>query len=245
MRINNDDINNMNIIINNNNCSDAFFHNVCGQLEEDGIRFVTTDKDNGINVDSSLVVTLDQQYSSGSDTFIFAPYDNTRIGDSDSLTLAMQAALLQNGYQADKILAGKTGFKEDENGNVINIIPTDTETNIDVNYDTSFVTISFGTQNLNPIDIARSIENGLARQCYYKYNHDSNTDLLYRANSGEKINMIAEYFNSNSTDLSNYNSITGSEISTTQIIINPEVSRIEAFNKDIDFEINVERTFTH
>ena len=245
LEVSSDDINNMNIIINDNNCSDAFFQGVCDQLEEDGIRFTTARENEGINVDSSVVVTLDQQYSSGVSTFIFAPYDNTRIGYSDSLALSMQAAFVQNGYMADKIIAGRTGFKQDENGNIITTIPTSTETDIDANYDTSFVTISLGTQNLSPQDTAKSIENGLARQCYYMKNHDSNTDLLYRASSGEKTNMIAEYFNSSTNDLNSCNNINGSEISTTQIVINPEVKSIDSFSKDTVFEINGEKTLTH
>ena len=93
-----DDVNNLNIIINDNNCSDSFFQEVCSNLKDDGLEITVTKDDENINVDNSVIITLDQQYSSGSSTLIFAPYDNTRIGNSDSLTLAMQSAFLQNGF---------------------------------------------------------------------------------------------------------------------------------------------------
>ena len=58
-------INNLNIIINDHECSDSFFDAVCKALEEKGIAFTVSHLGNGINVDNSVVVTLDMQYSSG------------------------------------------------------------------------------------------------------------------------------------------------------------------------------------
>ena len=237
-----DDVNNLNIIINDNNCSDSFFQEVCSNLKDDGLEITVTKDDENINVDNSVIITLDQQYSSGSSTLIFAPYDNTRIGNSDSLTLAMQSAFLQNGFFAEEIIPGKLGFREDENGNVTNLVPTETEEALSETCDSSFVTISFGTHNVNAEWVAKSIENGLARQSYYINNYDVGTDLLYRADSGEEISVLADYFKSNVHDLSSYNNLTGSETNSNMVIVNPGVSNMTVFNKNTQLKIDDVKT---
>ena len=235
-------VNDLNIIINDNNCSDAFFQEVCDNLKDDGIEITITKDDENINVDNAVIITLDQQYSSGSSTLIFAPYDNTRIGNSDSLTLAMQSAFLQNGFLAEEIIPGKLGFREDDNGNVINLVPTETEEALSETCDSSFVTISFGTHNVNAEWVAKSIENGLARQSYYVNNYDIGTDLLYRADSGEDISIVADYFKSSVHDLTSYNNLTGNETNSSMVIINPNVSNMTVFNKNTQLKIDDVKT---
>ena len=228
-----EDINSMNIIINNDDCSDVFFQGVCDKLDADGIKYTISNNEKDINVDNSVVITLDQQYNSGMDTLIFAPYDNTRLGNSDSLTLAMYSSF----PNSNEIIPGKTGFREDENGNVSRLIPTETEEAIDSNYDTSFVTISLGTQNISPNEVAESLEEGLAKQKFYLDNYDSNTDLLYRTDSGESIDVIAEYFNSDAHSLTSYNNIFGNTVYKPQVIINPNVNSMGVFNKNVELEL--------
>ena len=237
-----DDVNDMNVIINDNNCSDVFFNEVCDILKEDGLEFTATSNNKGINQDNSVVITLDQQYSSGEATLIFAPFDNTRLGYSDSLTLSMQSAFLQNGFFADTISAGKFGFREDENGVVTNLVPTETEEAINNNYDTSFVTISFGTNNVNAEWVAKSIENGLARQKYYLNNYDSNTDLLYRADSNDNVDVVAKYFDSTVHDLTLYNNLGNSDTLNSQVIVNPRVSIMTIFDKKTQLNIDDKKT---
>jgi hypothetical protein len=237
-----DEINQMNIILNDDDCSDSLFSEVCDKLTEDGISFKTTKDEDSINVGNSTVITLDQQYNSGASTLIFAPYDNTRIGYSDSLALSMQAAFSQNGFFADNILCGKIGYREDENGNISSYVPTETEEAIDIDSDTSFVTISFGTENVNAEWVAKSIENGLARQKYYLDNYDSDYDLIYRANAGDSIDVVAGYFNSDSTTLNNYNKIKNSTLLDGQTVINPNVTSMEVFNKNSMFSIDDVKT---
>ena len=242
LEVSSEDVNDMNIIINDNDCSDVFFNEVCNKLKEDGLEFTATSNNEGINTDNSVVITLDQQYSSGEATIIFAPYDNTRLGYSDSLTLAMQSAFLQNGFFADDLATGKLGFRDDGNGNVTRIVPTDTEEAIDSNYDTSFVTISFGTSNVNAEWVAKSIENGLARQNYYLKNYDAGNDLLYRSSDGEDIKVVADYFDSNVHELSAYNNLSGKEELNSQVIINPSVNSMTVFNKNIVLNIDEVKT---
>lgn len=242
LNVSSDDINDMNVIINDNDCSDVFFNNVCDILREDGLEFTSTSNNEGINQDNSVVITLDQQYSSGFNTLIFAPYNNTRLGYSDSLALSMQSAFLQNGFFADELSAGKFGFREDENGNITNLIPTETEEAIDDNYDTSFVTISFGTSNVNAEWVAKSIENGLARQKYYLNNYDSNTDLLYRSNANEDVEVVANYFDSTVHDLNLYNNLNSNDTLNSQVIVNPRVSIMTIFDKNTQLKIDDVKT---
>ena len=240
--VSSESINQMNIILNDSDCSDTFFDEVCAYLKEDGIIFTPVKNNEAINQEDCVVITLDQQYSSGSSTLIFAPYNNTRLGDSDSLALSTQAAFKQNGFFVDSILCGKIGYRQDENGNVCTIVPTETEDCIDDSNDTSFVTISFGTQNNNPEWVAKSIENALARQKHYLDNYDSHADLIYRANSGESTKVVAEYFNSTVQDLTKFNQLPTSKTLDAQTIVNPNVPTIKSFDDSVCFKINQERT---
>jgi hypothetical protein len=223
-------IDDLNVIINDCDCSDSLFDDVCDKLREDNIIFKQSRNNSDINYDGSVVITLDQQYVSGADTFIFAPYDNARIGDSDSLALSMQTALKQNGFLSDDILCGVIGYRENENGVITGVIPTKTEEAIDSSKDTSFVTISFGTDNVNAEWVAKSIENGLARFVDYRNNYDSQQDLIYRADVGQSAEDVANYFGTSTADLCSFNKLESTQLNA-QTIINPVAGNTEPFNK--------------
>ena len=55
----------MNIIINDCDCSDGFFVDICSSLLNEGIEFQVVKNCKGINIDGSTVITLDQLYNSG------------------------------------------------------------------------------------------------------------------------------------------------------------------------------------
>lgn len=175
-----DEVNSMNIIINDNDCSDIFMENIYNKLQEDGIIFSTTKNSENINVDDAVVITLDQQYISGPGMVILAPYDNDRLGNSDALALAANTAFYENGFFTDGIESGKRGFKEDVTGVVMERVPSNTEEKIDNTKNTSFVTICFGTDNVNTDLVASSIENMLIRYHSYINNDDIKEDLIYR-----------------------------------------------------------------
>ncbi len=236
-----DDINQMNLIINDNDCSDVFFQEVVDKLREDGITFTTTKYGENINQNNATIVTLDQQYSAGKNTIVFAPYDNARVGQSDSLALAMHAAFNQNGFLMADISCGKVGYEEDKDGNVHYYLPTNTENDINEGYDSSFVTISFGTNNINAEWVAKSIENGLARQNYY-LNGDNPTDLIYRANPNDSIDSVADYFSTDTNQLKRFNNMNGPAFGDSQTIINPAIENNPAFDKTGMFQIGEEKT---
>ena len=235
-----DDVNKLNVILNDNDCDDALFQEICECLKEDGLSFQTTTNGYDINKDNSTVITIDQEYSSGEDTIIFAPFNNTRIGHSDSLAIAMQSAFDQNGFLMGNIVCSQIGYND--NDEVDFNLPTETEKQIDEGCDTSFVTISFGRQNVSGRWVAKSIENGLARQRYYLDNCDSHTDLIYRASKEDSIDMVSEYFGTDTNQLKSYNKINDSKINDSQAIINPDVVNLEVFDRDSLFEVSGVKT---
>ena len=240
--ISSSEINELNIIINDSNCSDSFFNDVCDILKKDGIEFDTTSNCVDINKDNCTVITLDQQYSSGAGTLIFAPYSNTRLGNSDSLAIAMQSAFDQNCFFVDDILCSQIGYEKDFFGNVRYNVATDTEKAIDDDKDTSFVTISFGTTNNNAEWTAKSIENGLARHKCYINNYDTGSDLIYCANQSDSIDEISKYFGVDSSNLVKFNKINDKKVADTQAIVNPNVQSMDVFNKNFIFEIDNNKT---
>ena len=240
--ISSSEINELGIIINDSDCSDSFFSDVCNILRKDGIEFDTTSNCVDINKDNCTVITLDQQYSSGAGTLIFAPYSNTRLGNSDSLAIAMQSAFDQNCFFVDDILCSQIGFEKDFFGNVRYNVATDTEKAIDDDKDTSFVTISFGTTNNNAEWTAKSIENGLARYKGYINDYDTDSDLIYWANQTDSIDEISKYFGVDSAKLVKYNKIKDNNVADTQAIVNPNVQSMDVFNKELIFEIDNNKT---
>ena len=231
-------INELNIVINDCDCSDSLFESVCDKLREDGIIFQQSINCSDINKDDYVVISLDQQYVSGTNTYIFAPFDNSRIGCSDSLALSMQTAFNQNGFFADEILCGVIGYRENPDGSISSILPTKTEECIDSSKDVSFVTISLGTENVNAEWLTKSIENGLCRYCDYLNNYDVQTDLIYRSSTGQNIEDVANYFGVNNTDLTSFNNIDSNIELHTQTIINPIAGNISPFNKKIEYSID-------
>lgn len=237
-----DSLNDINIIIDDGDCSDTFFDSVCQKLEEDGLVFDISKNGSNINKDNSVVITLDQQYSSGSDTLILAANDNARLGNSDSLALAMKSALDQNGFLGNGIYCGKIGYRINENDDVSSLVPTETEEIIDDNYCTSFVTISFGTENVNSEWVAKSIENGLARYTYYLNNCDEDVDLIYRANANDDIDAIADYFGTDTVSLCDFNGHDSTMTSVDETFINPIVINLNVFDSRSMFNIDAVRT---
>ena len=238
-----EDIHNMNVILNNNDCSDSFFQDVCSQMEEDGFSFQTNAGHLNKDIDNATIITLDMQYNASDKTLFFAPYNNTRIGYSDSLVLAMQAAFQKNGSDTD-VLTGKVGFRKDEDGNILHIIPTEMEEDLDENANVSFVTISLGANHFKPEVVAKSIEEGLIRQKFYLDHFDTGSDLIYRADAGEDVGVVADYFGASVHNLCEVNHIKDLDVLEAKTIINPNYKNISAFDIHNTFQYNNEKNKT-
>ena len=143
-------------------------------------------------------------------------------------------------YKDRKVeLIGPVGFIEDDNGKVSSTKPTSTEKALDENNDASFVTISFGTGNLGTTQVSKSILEGLARYVYYISNYDTGSDLIYRANSNDKLEEVAKYYNSDPKSLKSFNKFKNDRFIDSQTVINPSVEKIDAFNKDFEITISM------
>lgn len=239
-----DSINELHIIMNDSDCSNSFFDDVCSYLSDSGLKFDITRNCINIDEDDCTIITLDQQYNSGFGSLIFAPFDNSRLGDSDSLALATKAAMEQQGIIVDDIISGKVGFRKDDNGNISTLVPTESEEKIDSGKSTSFVTISLGTQNPTVESVAEGIISALIRQKYYLDNYDSRTDLLYRADSGEDASIVADYFGANVDDLATVNNLKDTSVLEAQTIINPNIRTIPSFNPSTTFTAKKESVKT-
>ena len=222
------------IIINYDNCSDYFFNSICNYLNGNGVDISISKEGEDVNYNNAIVITLDQQYYSGEGVVLFAPSSNYREGNSDSLVLAMKSALLSKNIPVTKILGGKRGYFNDENGNLISTIPTNTETKIDSNYETSFVTISFGTDLDNTNLIGEIILDCLSRFKSYLDSSYLGNDLLYFTSGKESIQDIAKYFGVSDVELKNYNNLSdSSSIPQDTVIINPMVETINEFSTNV------------
>ena len=229
------------IIINDDDCSDNFFDSVCSYLSDSGINISISKKGDDINYNNAIVITLDQQYYSGEGAVLFAPSSNYREGNSDSLVLAMGAALYSKKIPVSGILGGKRGFFNDEKGNLISTIPTNTETKIDTNYETSFVTVSFGTGHYSTDLVGEIILDCLSRFKSYLDSSSLGNDLLYFTSGNESIQDVAKYFDTSEVELKNYNNLSdSSNIPQGTIIINPVVKTINDFSVDV-MEENIGR----
>lgn len=234
-----EDIKKLKVIFNDCDCNNTFFEDVCCQLKKDGILFSETNLCKGIDVSDAIVITLDQQYASGTETFILGAYDNERVGDSDALALSIQAAFLENNILVDTIICGKTGYREFDDGRVMDRIPTKTEDSISNKSNTSFATIALGTDNISVDLVVKSIESALARFASYLKKKNIQNDFIYRVDYEDTISNIADRYNLTVEQLNLANSRNSDEelLIKDQIIYSPNVKIIQEFDKEIEFNI--------
>ena len=229
-----DDINNLNLVINDNECGNFFIEQVCEKLIECGISFSFSNHENNLPLDKAVVITLDQQYVSGPNVSIIAPYRYNVNGTSDSLAVAMYTSFKANGIGVDGIYCGKRGYRQSEDG-ISTRVPTPTEDSVSENANISFVTIAFGKANQTIDDIANGILDVLAR--YIVYNSAKNDDdLIYRAGSNNSLDELANYFKCTPFEISNLNNI-DSLIPADEAIINPIPYGYTVFNQNIPVNI--------
>lgn len=141
-----DKINELNIILNDHDCGNAFFKNLCDKLSEKGIVFQTSVKDDNIMQENATIVTLDQQNVTGENIELIGPCKYTNQNDSAALLKAFEVVFKKRGITVD-CLAGIGQYQSLDNGDVIyTSVPSDTEKNTFAN--NSQITVSLGTLDL-------------------------------------------------------------------------------------------------
>ena len=236
------DINSMNIIINDADCSDTFMDEVYSILEKDGINFTKCKNLNKGDIEDAVIFTLDQQYINGPGMMVIAPYNNDISGNSDALALACDAAFYENGFFVSEIECGIRGYREEKDGYVSERIPTETEEKVKKYPNSSFVTLSFGTGNSNSQLVASSIENALVRYYSYINNNDINEDLIYRSTKDDNYEDIANRFSTNVDSLKMINDKNDNMVLENSSFKNPCVSSIKEFNHLVPINLYVEKT---
>ena len=229
-----DDINDMNIVINDANCMDEFINSVCQELETDGIKFTYTSDCQDISEYDGLVITLDQQYMAGPATGVFAPLDNEVMGNSDALAIACEKAFINSGILVDGIHCGQMGFRENEDGSISERVPTPTEEVMGKFTNASYVTISLGTSNSDPIEVAHSLETALARFCSFTKNNTNNIDLIYCVEDGQGYEDVANILGCAADELDSFNRTSDEKMLLAgETLVNPLVAEIREFDETI------------
>lgn len=237
------DVNSLNIIINDSSCRNNLFNEICEELQKDGVSFTTTQDCENVDVNNAVIITLDQLYMSSPGSVIFVPNDNERLGDSDALALAMEASFKENEFEIDAINAGKIGYEESRFGRFQSRIPTLTENAIGTDKNTSFVTVSFGTNSFDARSVADSIESGLARYIYYQREKTLGDDLIYRIQGGDLMGDLEERFDGSSKrEILDYNELDNeNRIPMDQTVRNPGIEHLTAFDEDIHIALDINR----
>ena len=187
-----DDINDsLNLIINDNDCGNAFFENFCQSLENQGVEFLTSRANNNINYKNSTVITLDQQMVAGEGIALVGPQKDGTANHSEALLMSMLVTLHNNGWEANAI-AGISQYQSLDNGTVIyTTVPSPTE-QIATESDAQ-ITVAVGTMPINATTekLVKDIIVALGRYSYYLMNEAKDVTIINNPKS-----IHSEYDNS-------------------------------------------------
>ena len=187
-----DDINdNLSLIINDNDCGNAFFEDFCQSLEEQGIEFRTSRSNDNLDYENSTVITLDQQMVAGEGIALVGPQKDGTANHSEALLMSMLVTLHNDGWEANAI-AGIPQYQSLDNGDVIyTTVPSPTEqaaTKSDAQ-----ITLAIGTMPADAtIDkLVKDVTVALGRYSNYLINDEKHVEIVSEPNSAH-----AEYDNS-------------------------------------------------
>ena len=187
-----DDINdNLSLIINDNDCWNAFFEDFCQSLEEQGIEFLTSQANDNLDYENSTVITLDQQMVAGEGIALVGPQKDGTANHSEALLMSMLVTLHNDGWDANAI-AGISQYQSLDNGDVIyTTVPSPTEqmaTKSDAQ-----ITVAIGTMPTDATTekLAKDVTVALGRYSNYLINDEKHVEIVSEPNS-----VHAEYDNS-------------------------------------------------
>lgn len=222
-------INDLNIIINDNGCDDNFIADVCWRLDKNGVKYNFSQNNEAINVDNSVVISIDQEYitdvkfEQGIGAQIIAQYANNN-NDSDALAIAMSKC-----FSNTDVYCGKLQYTDLKDAGRM---PSSTESAIDKDKNTSQVTLCFAKDSWRtPANVADNITEALGRFAAYKA-ENLDADLLVRA--GGDCNSawgLADRFGCTIDEVRKYNNMENPQLDQT--IFNPAIEKINAFNGEI------------
>ena len=187
-----DDINdNLSLIINDNDCGNAFFEDFCQSLEEQGIEFLTSQANDNLDYENSTVITLDQQMVAGEGIALVGPQKDGTANHSEALLMSMLVTLHNDGWDANAI-AGISQYQSLDNGDVIyTTVPSPTEqmaTKSDAQ-----ITVAIGTMPTDATTekLAKDVTVALGRYSHYLMNDAKDVEII-----ADPKSVHAEYDNS-------------------------------------------------
>lgn len=187
-----DDINDsLNLIINDNDCGNAFFENFCQSLENQGVEFLTSRANDNLDYENSTVITLDQQMVTGEGIALVGPQKDGTANHSEALLMSMLVTLHNDGWDANAI-AGISQYQSLDNGDVIyTTVPSPTEqmaTKSDAQ-----ITVAIGTMPTDATTekLAKDVTVALGRYSHYLMNDAKDVEII-----ADPKSVHAEYDNS-------------------------------------------------
>ena len=137
------DINNLHLILNNNHCGKAFFKKICDALNDAGVEFQVSNKNDNLMQENVTIITLDQQMIAGEGVALIGPYRDGTANNSEALLKAMQVTFQKSGWSTDTF-SGISQYQALTNGEIGYVsAPSSTEkSTFPAN---AQITISFGT----------------------------------------------------------------------------------------------------
>ena len=194
IKVNIDEINNLNLILNDNDCGNAFFHEVIEALENKGLKITTSKQNDNLMYENATVITLDQQMIAGEGVAFIGPCKAGTANNSEALLKSMQTTFHQQGWSADSF-AGVMKYLPNNDNEVYSAIPSDTENG--VLPDSAYVTISFRTMSsgFNASKVADDITLSLARYQHYLANDSKDVAIVSNPDSHKQANDNHYLFN--------------------------------------------------
>lgn len=198
-------INNLNLIFNDNDCGNAFFHDLCEALEEKGLQFTTSKQNDNLLYENATVITLDQQMIAGEGVAFIGPCQAGTANCSEALLKSMQMTFYQRGWDTDS-LAGVMQYVPYGEDEVYTAIPSATEAA--VLPDSSYITVSFGTMPSDfEIDkIAEDTLLSLARYQHYLEYDSKNINVISNPDIPKLVNDNHYFFDEQINNASSFNS---------------------------------------
>lgn len=186
-----DDINQLHVIINDNDCGNAFFSNVLNVLKAYDLDFTISNQNNNLAYEDATIITLDQKLSYSNKTLLIGPYKDASGTNSEALLKATQVTFSNQGWEVIT-LSGILKYAESSDSDIVYTkVASPTEENT---FKTNAqITIALGTESYTPDKLAYDILLSLARYQYYLTHNNNFTD--------EENDVIARQLNNDNTYL--------------------------------------------
>lgn len=212
-----DDINDLNLIVNDNDCGNAFFVDICDYLEKQGLDFITSKQNDNLKYEDATIITLDQQMMSGEGITFIGPKQDGTANHSEALLKAMQVTFHTRGWDTTSE-AGIAEYQTLDNGEISYVtVPSPTE--VDSLDSSAQVTVAIGTtpDGYTTQKIAEDLMLSLARYQDYLKNVSNYVQIDKNATGLHMQNDNSYYFNDQINNASSFSPSLVVEVQRKQV----------------------------